>query len=164
MMGVGLSDIMPPVRNPADPPGVKEFFKRYRGNGTRLRDYADMLDFCDLYAEPKMGRCKLISQGPRSLLSERTGLVDVERQQQEYDSWSPERRATIFNWQRRAFEVGSMGEPVPFEGTYGFGGLHLVGYILKSASRVLIDDLESGLLIYAEMLWQEERGPGDQKR
>lgn len=163
-MGVALSDLLPPTHNNKERPGISAFFDRHRGDETSIYDYFDILDYCDFYEEPKMGRCTLVSQGHNSLLTLKTGLVDVEKQQAEYDSWSPEKRSEIFNFQRRAFDTGILAEKVFAERTYGFHGLDLKGSISRAAGRVFGHDLKPGLLLYAEMSGQQQRRPSNQER
>ena len=163
-MGVTLNDLRPPSYDYTDRPGVHDFFRRYRGPETTIHEFHEILEFCDVYDEPKMGRAVILSQGPRSLLTLKTGLIGVEKQQAEYDQWPREKRTAIFHWQRQAWEAGALSKPTYFEGTYGFYGLDLSGWVLLAACRVLFDDLKPRLLLYGDMLGQEQRSTSNKKR
>lgn len=163
-MGASLVDLMPPTYDHSERPGVGEFFAHYRGEQTMLRDLTGILEFCDIYAEPQMGRCKIISQGPRGLLAEKTGLVDVDRQQEEFDAWPLEKRLKTFKRQRRAWDAGALSEPVEFEGRYDFQDLNLKGWILHAACRAFTDDFEPRLVVYCEMLRQKQGSRSHQRR
>lgn len=156
-LGVTLNDLLPPPVPAEERPGVEDFFARYQGFHTPISEFRDILEFCDVYAEPKNGRCQLISQGMYGLLAERTDIRDPVIHQATFDSWSPERRAKIFNWQRRAWEAGAMAEPEDFTGDYRSADRTIQILILRAGCRVLSDDLKPRLLIYCDQIGKKFR-------
>jgi len=156
-MGVTLNDLLPPLEPKSERPGVEDFFARHQGFDTPISEFADIIDYCDVYAEPKNGRCRLISLGPQGLLAERTEIYDASIQQAAFDSWSPERKAKIFNWQRRAGEIGAIAEPEDFTGDYRAADRTIQILILRAACRVLTDDLKPRLLIYCDQIRKKFR-------
>lgn len=153
-LGVGLSDILPPKHTSIGRPGVSAFFARYNRNNPRLEDFRDLLEFCDVFAEPKKGKSKILFLGRYSLLALKTDISDPAIHQAEYDSWSRERRTRIYQWQRRAWEIGALAEPEDFTGDYRSADRSIQTLILRAACRVLDDNLKPRLLVYCDQLWQ----------
>lgn len=155
-LGVTLNDLLPPREELVERPGLDKFFARYNFSNPRLDDFKDIIQFCDQYAEPKLGRCQIIKTGPKSLLVEKTQISDIALHQDSFDSWPREKRERIFKWQRRAWRLGAAAEPEDFSGTYKNSAGAVEIPILRAACRVLGDDLKPRLIIYCEQLWQDK--------
>lgn len=159
-MGSSLNELLPPTTVRVERPGLPAFFARYRHGESHLSDFADILEFCDVYRQPKRGRCFIEAVGPKSLLAEKTQVTDASIQQAEFDAWSPDRKDRIFQWQLRAWRAGVLAEPEHFNASYRAAGRRFQLSLLRAACRVLTHDLKPRLLIYCEPIWQEQRNSG----
>lgn len=152
-MGIGLTDLVPANLGRNHRPQMSEFFACYKPGNAHVSDFASVLEYCDQYAEPKGGRCRVLEVGSRSLLAEKTEMSDPALQQAEFDGWSNERRNRIYQWQRRAWDVGAIAEPEDFTGDYRAVDRSIRIMILRAGCRVLGDDLKPRLLVYCQQIW-----------
>lgn len=152
-MGVDVGVLFP--RQGLVRPGVNIFFSKYGGSGTSIENFKDLLDYCDLYAEPTAQKTNLLKVGKFSLLAEQSKLTDPALLQAEYDMWPNSRRQSIYLWQRAAWEAGALAAPGHFDGKLAVSPLYVRLSFMRAACRVVGDDGRDKLLVYAEPLGQD---------
>lgn len=151
-LGVSLDHMFPDTGRRDHRPDFPEFFSRYRGKETPIARFADIIPFCDVYRKPTRGKTRLRSVGPRSLLAEKARTTDAELLQGRYETWPKCRQLRIFEWQRRAWDVGALGEPDGnFTADYPSSPREMHIPLFRAACRV-VDDTEPLLLIYCDTL------------
>lgn len=157
-MGSSLDELLPPDRDQLDRPTTQDFLARSKPKQGLMSDFRDILDFCDIYRPPRVGRSRVFRIGPRSTLGEKTQLFDPTIHQIEYDSWSKDVQAKIFNWQKRAWDERIASQPDFYSASYKSTSRKISGPILKSACRladdIFSDNLEERLLVFVEQIWK----------
>jgi len=97
-----MSDLVPTSVKP----DVMAFLRCHPGQDepdTPISVFAEFLDFCDVYSEPKKGNTFLKRAGSESFLVKKSGLTDPVLINSEFSSWSKSRRKKVFNRQHRAW-------------------------------------------------------------
>ena len=151
-IGVSLDELHPICTKHGKRPGLAEFFARYRRSEPRLEDYADILDFCDIYRQPKRAKTKLETVGAGSLLAQVSGTQDASLMQSDFDIWPLKRRIEISRRHQRAWRLGIYAEPVFFEQKYETQGAEASFAMTWAGCRVSNGDGRDRLLIYCEPL------------
>lgn len=148
-MGVSLNDLAP--MSESHRPGIQEMMRRYTRPSPSIKDYDDVLEFCDIYKKPIRGRTRLKSMGPKSLLAEKTGLSDASILQIAFDRWPEESRRRVYQRQKRAWDLRAVSEPNHFDERYFSSELRVNVELIWSGFRVSTDG-EDVLLVYCEPL------------
>ena len=144
--------ILPPPKSKVARPGIANFFGRYQGKDTPISNFADIIEFCDVYEKPTHSKTRLHQVGSLSLLAEKAQTTDATILQLEYESWPADRRKKIYEWHRRAWNVGAAGEPDgSFVALYPSSSREMRIPLFRSACRV-VDDTKPLMLIYCETL------------
>lgn len=149
-LDVSLDDLLPPKKRPT----VGRFLANYQGLNTPIQSFSNVLEFCDVYGEPRKGLTHIIRLGPRSLLSERSSIHDPALLQLEYERWPAARRRRIFERQKRAWMAGALTELEFFDVRFEESETEVRVSFILSACRVLDFDGEQRLLVFCEPLAQ----------
>lgn len=150
-MDVSLDDLAPPNKRPS----AARFLSTYRGFATPIHHFRDMLAYCDVYDEPRRGLTHIARLGPRSLLSERSGISDPALLQIQFARWPTARRKRIFQRQRRAWDAGVLTELEFFDVTFNHTDRDVQVAFILSACRVVDFDGVKRLLVFCEPVAHE---------
>jgi len=150
-LDVSLDDLAPPQKRPS----VGCFLATYSGFDTPIEKFGAMLDYCDVYDEPYKGLTQIVRLGPKSLLAERSEILDPALLQIEFERWPTARRRRIFNRQLRAWKTGALTELEFFDVRFENSERAVRVSFILAACRVVDFDRIQRLLVFCEPMAHE---------
>lgn len=133
-------------------PGLNSFLSCYRGPGTSIEKFSQVLGFCDIYRKPSRDVTNLDRLGPQSLLVQVSGISDPALLQLEFESWAASKKAKVYNRQLRAWTDGHVVDTEVYDARFERSSLHPHFALLLAACRIVDFDAREKLIVYAEPL------------
>ena len=144
-----------PTPKLAKAPTVSKMFQCYFESGARLEGFEEIMNFCDVYKEPKDQLTHLEKVGPLSLLARESKSTDAELLQREFEAADAGLRSEIFKGQMRAWAAGALAEPYYMDRKMISRARHVRFPFIRAACRVTTLAGEERLLIFCERLEQQ---------
>lgn len=139
---------------PRGVPTIKRLMACYGDSGGAIEGFKKYLNFCQLYAEPRDRKVKLLWSGSLSLAARKLQTNEVSKLQAVYDDGSDETKEMIYAGQRRAWDAGCGVEPCYPNQKIPKLSKHARFGFIRSAFRVRRPDESECLLIYCELIDQ----------
>lgn len=149
-LGVTLDTLLPPKKRLTRHGVTAALIMRFLDGNSRIQQFSDLLDFCDVYDEPKDDLTYLYRVGPNSQLAKESTTTDPNLLQIDFESWSLSRRKPVFKRQRRAWDSGFILEAITFQPSYITRPKETHVALTLAAGRVLDFDGTDRLLVCCE--------------